>query len=110
MNSKKSSMIETAEFSGGTSVLDLQPDFLRLVSQFLGSDLSDRKVEARGLGTSARHLFRKQAHMGVGQIKPPGDHRFYSLVPFTRVPFWVPIFDPQPYIYIYISSPPPQRA
>ena len=24
------------------------------------------------------------------------DRRFSSLVPFTRVPFWVPIFDPQP--------------
>ena len=23
-------------------------------------------------------------------------HRFLSLVPFTRVPFWVPIFDPHP--------------
>ena len=30
------------------------------------------------------------------KIKPPGDRRFWSLVPFSRVPFWVPIFDPQP--------------
>ena len=30
------------------------------------------------------------------KIKPPWDRRFLSLVPFTRVPFWVPIFDPQP--------------
>ena len=30
------------------------------------------------------------------KIKPAGDHRFWSLVPFTRVPFRVPIFDPQP--------------
>ena len=31
------------------------------------------------------------------KIKPPGDRRFSSLVPFTRVPFWgYPIFDPQP--------------
>ena len=24
------------------------------------------------------------------KIKPPGDRRFWSMVPFTRVPFWVP--------------------
>ena len=30
------------------------------------------------------------------KIKPPGDHRFWSMLPLTRVPFWVPIFDPQP--------------
>ena len=29
------------------------------------------------------------------KIQPPGDRRFYSLFPFTRVPFWgYPIFDP----------------
>ena len=33
-------------------------------------------------------------HMGTGKKKPSGDRRFYSLVPFTRVPFWVRIFDP----------------
>ena len=31
------------------------------------------------------------------KIKPPGDHTFWSMLPLTRVPFWVPIFDPQPY-------------
>ena len=30
------------------------------------------------------------------KIKPPGDRKFWSLVPFTRFPFKVPIFDPQP--------------
>ena len=31
------------------------------------------------------------------KIKPPGDHRFGSMFPLTRVPFWgYPIFDPQP--------------
>ena len=28
--------------------------------------------------------------------KPPKDGRFWSMVPLTRVPLWVPIFDPQP--------------
>ena len=31
------------------------------------------------------------------KFKPPGDRRFESMFPFTMVPFWVPIFDPQPY-------------
>ena len=30
------------------------------------------------------------------KIKPPGDHRFWSMCPLARVPFGVPIFDPQP--------------
>ena len=30
------------------------------------------------------------------KITPPGDRLFLSWVPFARVPFWVPIFDPQP--------------
>ena len=30
------------------------------------------------------------------KIKPPGDRRFQSMFPFTWVPFWVHIFDPQP--------------
>ena len=30
------------------------------------------------------------------KIKPPGDHRFLSMVSFTRVPFGVPICGPQP--------------
>ena len=29
-------------------------------------------------------------------MKPPGDRRFESLVPFTRLLYWVPILDPQP--------------
>ena len=35
------------------------------------------------------------------KIKTPGHRRFQSLVPFTRVPFRVPVFDPQPYYNIY---------
>ena len=31
------------------------------------------------------------------KIKPPGDRLSLSWVPFTRVPCWVPIVDPQPY-------------
>ena len=30
------------------------------------------------------------------KIKPPGDRRFWSMLPLTRVPFWVPILDPLP--------------
>ena len=38
------------------------------------------------------------------KIKAPGDRRFWSLVPFvTRVPTWIPIFDPQPYCNPYIQ-------
>ena len=33
----------------------------------------------------------------VVKTKPPGDRRFWSLLPLTRVPFWVPMFDPQPF-------------
>ena len=29
-------------------------------------------------------------------MKPPGDRRFWSMFPLARVPFGVPIFDPQP--------------
>ena len=31
------------------------------------------------------------------KTKAPGDRRFQSLVPFTRLPKRIPIFDPQPY-------------
>ena len=31
------------------------------------------------------------------KMKPPGDRRFWSMLPLTRVPFGVPIFDPQPH-------------
>ena len=30
--------------------------------------------------------------LGMGQIKPSGDGRFWSMFPFTRVPFWVYLF------------------
>ena len=30
------------------------------------------------------------------KMKPPGDRRFWSMCTLTRVPFGVPIFDPQP--------------
>ena len=42
------------------------------------------------------------------KIKPPGDRRFSSLFPLTRVPFGVPMFDPQPCVCrgypFYLSS------
>ena len=38
-------------------------------------------------------------YMGI-KIKP-GDHRFWSMLPLARLPFGVPILDPQLYIYIY---------
>ena len=31
------------------------------------------------------------------KIKPTGDRRFWSMFPLARVPFWVPMFDPQPF-------------
>ena len=31
------------------------------------------------------------------KINPPGDCRFWSSFSFARVPFWVPIFDPNPF-------------
>ena len=37
------------------------------------------------------------------KIKPPGDHRFWSMLPFTRIPFWVHSFDPQPNDFILCS-------
>ena len=40
------------------------------------------RVVAAGSGS-------KLKHQGM-------DRRFQSMFPFTRVPFWVPIFDPQP--------------
>ena len=33
------------------------------------------------------------------KIQPPGDRGFWSMLPLTRVPFWVPICDPHPYGY-----------
>ena len=39
-----------------------------------------------------------ETHMGVGQnFSHPGTAGVSLTFPFTRVPFWVPIFDPQPY-------------
>ena len=30
------------------------------------------------------------------KTKPPGDRRFWSTFPFTRIPFWLHMFDAQP--------------
>ena len=30
------------------------------------------------------------------KIKPPGDRRFWSMFPLTRVPLWFLIFEPHP--------------
>ena len=35
------------------------------------------------------------------KIKPTGARRFWSMFPLARVPFWVPICDPQPYVFIH---------
>ena len=35
--------------------------------------------------------------MVVGQKENP-DHRFWSIFPFTNRVFWVPFFDPLPYV------------
>ena len=34
--------------------------------------------------------------------KSLGDHRFWSIFPFTNRVFWVPFFDPQPYVTLAI--------
>ena len=34
------------------------------------------------------------------KLKPP-DRRFESLVPFTTLLFWIPIFHPQPHGYFF---------
>ena len=33
-------------------------------------------------------------HVGMGQTRPPGNRRFWSLVPLARGPCWV-LFEPQ---------------
>ena len=46
------------------------------------------------------------------KMKPPGDRRFLSLVPFTRVPFWLRIFEPSPYPRWFLGDgkkPPQER-
>ena len=40
------------------------------------------------------------------KIKQPRDRRFKSLVPFTRVAFWVPTLDPQPCVLSVICLRP----
>ena len=41
------------------------------------------------------HLYVLYAWVWV-KINPPGDRRFWSMFPLTRVPVGVPMFDPQP--------------
>ena len=38
------------------------------------------------------------------KIKPLGDHTFWSMLPLTRVPFWVPIFDSQSSSLLAVSA------
>ena len=40
------------------------------------------------------------------KIKPPGDYRFWSMLPLARVPFGVPIFDPQPFVGSVVATSP----
>ena len=49
--------------------------------------------------TQEEVVFAKAVWVWV-KIKPPGDRRFWSMFPFTMIPFWVHIFDPQPYEHL----------
>ena len=49
-------------------------------------------------GPADKSIFQEVAIIWVWvKIKPPGDRRFWSMFPLTRVPFGVPIFDPLPF-------------
>ena len=55
----------------------------------------------QGRGQAAAPLFVGLQRIWVWvKIQPTGhaSRRFYSLFPFTRVPFWVPIFDPRRFL------------
>ena len=54
-----------------------------------------RRGRASGPG-AAFHPTPMGPTNGYGSIKPLRDRRFWSMCPFTRVPLWVAIFDPQP--------------
>ena len=61
-------------------------------------------LHAEAAGQPAQHGAQHQPHERVSQkwvwvkMTPSGDSRFESTFPFTRVPSWVPIFDPHPNI------------
>ena len=51
----------------------------------------------------------REMYMGYGSKIKPRDRRCWSMFPFSKIPFWAPIFDPQlcrePSLH---SSPPPE--
>ena len=58
----------------------------------------------RRLRRLALRLRKPKGHGGCpDKIKPPGDRRFWSMFPLTRVPFGVPILDPQPFRKGFLS-------
>ena len=67
---------------------------------FLPPALNGQGLSAQS-GSQPRWLCSKRAATcGYGsKFNHQKNRRFLSLVPFTRVPFWVPIFDPQPCIH-----------
>ena len=92
---------ETSEFLSGAQ----SPSFglFKVGSPDKGSGL---KIPAR-LGALWLSVSRPECRQKAQQllpcdmwvwvkIKPPGGHRFLSMFPFTRVPFWYRFFDPQP--------------
>ena len=64
----------------------------------MGARWPERPQRSKSEGQTHAKQLRYPSSIWVWvKIKPPKNHRFYSLVPFTRVPFWVPVFDPQPF-------------
>ena len=55
-----------------------------------------KDVQQQGVKLVLLDLDPHRKNFGCGSINPPGDRRFESMFPSTRIPCWVPIFDPQP--------------
>ena len=60
-------------------------------------------VRQKGSGKAAGLLSRGFFMWVWVKTKPAGDHRVWSMLPLTRVPFWVPMFDPQPCHYMAMN-------
>ena len=68
--------------------------------------VSIRPTLRRSAGSPVSEFTCPRRHVELGtwkihnwvwvKMKPPGDRRFWSMFPLTRVPFWVYIFDPPP--------------
>ena len=64
--------------------------------------LAGRRRRGAGGARRAEALAARLAGGGIWRwvkMKPPGDRRFWSFVP-TRVSFWLPVFDPQPFLFL----------